>query len=734
MESRTNSLVESYAGLSDFMTSFATATDVKWPKFSLQDFAEHADSVLAITPTEALWTTPIVSGNTTQSWEIYSVQESTSFISPKIYNLENDNYTPVTGAGPFLPIWQVAPISEEDPTLTATVVNFDFRSFPGTEGTLTAVSEIEEATLSSVLNLEVILALFEEDEAEDGLARPYSLFVQPVYDSFEEDRALVALVQSVVSWELFFTDVVFQGSKGEDTIYCVLKNTCGQSYTWLTGTDGIEYQGEGDWHETQFESYRVTTELNPYSDSAAAEEAGVCLFSFDIYPSSSLRQSYQTNKPAIYTSVVGAIFFLVVLTFGVYDWIIQHRNKKLVFAAARSNAIVSALFPSNVRDRLFAEQEADDVKKKNKRFTAPKSGLQDFLLNDNGNPDIDEELIFKTKPIADLFPETTIMFADLVGFTAWSSVREPSQVFTLLETVYHAFDVIAKQRRIFKVETVGDCYVAVAGLPEPRKDHAVAMVKFAHECLKKITELTKRLEVALGPDTGDLTVRVGVHSGPVTAGVLRGERSRFQLFGDTMNTAARMESTGEKKKIQISQETADLLVASGKSHWIKPRAEIIEAKGKGKMQTYWVDIVKRSDSQSVISSNESSEDIDESQAAVAFAAAQFDENEIMGDGKVQRLMSDKTSRLIDWNTDVLSRLLKQIIATREATDTDVRETAPALLDGGSSQTCLEEVKEIITLPEFDAAVAKRRKDPDEMNLGDHVEQQLHDYVSNIAIM
>lgn len=78
---------------------------------------------------------------------------------------------------------------------------------------------------------------------------------------------------------------------------------------------------------------------------------------------------------------------------------------------------------------------------------------------------------------------TTVMFADLVGFTAWSSVREPAHVFTLLETIYSAFDKIAKRRRVFKVETVGDCYVAVAGLPEPRRDHAVVMARFSHECL-----------------------------------------------------------------------------------------------------------------------------------------------------------------------------------------------------------------------------------------------------------
>ena len=157
-----------------------------------------------------------------------------------------------------------------------------------------------------------------------------------------------------------------------------------------------------------------------------------------------------------------------------------------------------------------------------------------------------------------------VQFADIAGFTAWSSVREPYQVFTLLETLYAAFDAIAKKRRIFKVETIGDCYVAVSGLPEPRADHAVVMGKFASDILLTMRKLTKGLEISLGPDTGDLALRIGLHSGPVTAGVLRGERARFQLFGDTMNMAARMEQTGIKNKIQISQATADCLVAGGK--------------------------------------------------------------------------------------------------------------------------------------------------------------------------
>lgn len=88
-------------------------------------------------------------------------------------------------------------------------------------------------------------------------------------------------------------------------------------------------------------------------------------------------------------------------------------------------------------------------------------------------------------------------------------------------------------------ETIGDCYVAATGLPNPQEDHAVRMVKFATDCVQKLTELlATELVSRLGPDTGKLCMRFGLHSGQVTAGVLRGEKARFQVFGDTVNTAS----------------------------------------------------------------------------------------------------------------------------------------------------------------------------------------------------
>ena len=99
------------------------------------------------------------------------------------------------------------------------------------------------------------------------------------------------------------------------------------------------------------------------------------------------------------------------------------------------------------------------------------------------------------------------MFGDIAGFTAWSSTRDPQQVFCLLETIYGAFDEISNRRGVFKVETIGDSYVAACGLPDPRPNHALIMCKFARDCREKFDLLTKELEKDLGPDTSDLMMR-----------------------------------------------------------------------------------------------------------------------------------------------------------------------------------------------------------------------------------
>lgn len=311
----------------------------------------------------------------------------------------------------------------------------------------------------------------------------------------------------------------------------------------------------------------------------------------------------------------------------------------------------------------------------------PKHQLKNFLATTSSAFEISEEFSLN-KPIADLFPHTTVLFADIVGFTAWSSERAPEDVFVLLQTIYHSFDKIARRRGVFKVETIGDCYVAVTGLPDPQPDHAVRMTKFARECMTKMTEVTKKLEVSLGPDTGDLCLRLGLNSGPVTAGVLQGEKSRFQLFGDTVNTASRMESTGEMNRVHVSKSTADLLIEAGKSYWVKPRTDLVHAKGKGNVQTFWLVTRENFTPASTRSSDEL--DAELKRMAPSRSRSTFAKGEpIRG---VKRTTSDSVTkvdklsdmvtqgresndmreeRLVQWQLELFTRLLKKIVASRD---------------------------------------------------------------------
>jgi class 3 adenylate cyclase len=140
--------------------------------------------------------------------------------------------------------------------------------------------------------------------------------------------------------------------------------------------------------------------------------------------------------------------------------------------ATRSTAIVSSLFPSQVRDKLYPTKNSLNAE-------TTKGNLQSFLTDSKSAAGNDHERYKELvgSPIADLYPETTVFFADIAGFTSWSSTRQPSEVFHLLETLYGAFDEIADKHGVFKVETIGDSYVAVVGLLMPRncKHHAVVI-------------------------------------------------------------------------------------------------------------------------------------------------------------------------------------------------------------------------------------------------------------------
>jgi Adenylate and Guanylate cyclase catalytic domain len=236
---------------------------------------------------------------------------------------------------------------------------------------------------------------------------------------------------------------------------------------------------------------------------------GGCEYNLTVYASETFEEIYATNNPMIFSFVAVSIFVFTSLIFLIYDWWVEQRQRKVLLTAVQSSAIVSSLFPSNVRDRLFpTENVLSNKKKQGGSYQPIKNRLKSYMENDSTESVDRRKSSIVSSPIADLFTEATVLFADISGFTAWSSMREPTQVFTLLESVYCAFDNIADRRGVFKVETIGDSYVAVTGVPDPRKDHALVMTKFACDCRTSLAKVTEGLETSLGPDTGDLKVSI----------------------------------------------------------------------------------------------------------------------------------------------------------------------------------------------------------------------------------
>ena len=555
---------------------------------------------------------------------------------------------------------------------------------------------------------EVIHSLLPGQSADD---HPHACVTYPVYEEVgKQDSKIVGMVQGCLSWDAPLRDLLPAEIEG---LHVVLRNTCNQTNTYLIEGPEAYFIGVGDLHDPKYDDTRIDADFSElYTNPNVVNTPGHCIYSMTVYPTQDFEDTYVSRTPEIFAGIMAGTFFLMIVVFLLYDIMVQVRNRKLVENAAQSNAFVSSMFPSNIRDRLLPggeeREDAANGGKKSKGYLlgrTSKGQIKSFL---DGGKDA-----AGTKPIADLFLETTIMFADISGFTAWSSVREPSQVFVLLETIFSELDRLAKKRNVFKVETVGDCYVAVAGLPEPTKDHALIMARFACDTVKAVKHLVKKLELSLGPDTGDLGVRVGLHSGTVTAGVLRGDRARFQLFGDTVNTTARIEATGVPNRIHMSKETANLLREGGKEHWVQERQDLVLAKGKGTLQTYWLE-----------SEDTAAKNDPEDKDMWGFA----------------EMADNKEDRLINWQVEIFTQLLKQVVARRDATAAASSKhgpsssLAPSHWTQDPNKTCLDEVKEIITLPEFDAHAVKLQEDPEQVDLGQTVIGQLRAYISTIASM
>lgn len=296
---------------------------------------------------------------------------------------------------------------------------------------------------------------------------PRSILVEPIFsEAGNTESTVVGHLVAFIPWSALFEGILAERSTV--TIDAVFEQTCGEEFTYSIGLGSAEFKGYTDGHDEVYDEFEQSIKLSALEGNSATS-FGVpdeCESILRMFPSEGYKQGYFSKTASNLMIATLVVFALVIVLFNVYDGLVRRRQKKVYSVATKSNAIVSSLFPAQIRDKLIADE--DESRRRGKRS----SDAASFDFGAFGSSSdaatwtnemqkgtlgmVDEN----SPPIADLFPSATVAFMDISGFTAWSSQREPSQVFILLETIYRAFDRIAKRRRVFKVETIGDCYVA----------------------------------------------------------------------------------------------------------------------------------------------------------------------------------------------------------------------------------------------------------------------------------
>jgi class 3 adenylate cyclase len=246
-----------------------------------------------------------------------------------------------------------------------------------------------------------------------------------------------------------------------------------------------------------------------------------------------------------------------------------------VLVEVQSGTRTYALLPVDVPEFGFINVYGTDVTAVKERERLARENER-LLLNILPSP-IAERLREGEPLIADRFDDVTLMFADIVEFTRLSASMSPHELVSVLNEVFTVFDSLVDRYGLEKVKTIGDAYMVVGGLPERSDDHPERVTAMALD----LAESVGRIEAAtrLG-----ITFRIGIHSGPVVAGVIGTRKFIYDVWGDTVNMASRMESLGVPGRVQVTHATADRL---GASFEVEARG-LIEVKGKGPTPTYFV--------------------------------------------------------------------------------------------------------------------------------------------------
>ena len=459
------------------LSSNAKQSGATWPMATLPDFEKFGQQSRDLSGALLLAFTPRVRGEANRTaWEQYSVNNQgwirdglvdlgyeadvpTRNITDFIYRKTTRSFLPEVEFPTYSPVWQLSPAPRD-----TSVVNFNLFNHPTFKRLVEFSDFTREAAISEVLDTFLVFGTSAPQKGDD----PQSIAVLPVFQEPQDKTSeIVGHVVAVIPWGQFFEGIL---QEGHDGVHVVLEESCGNAFTYILNGGNATFLGIGDLHDPAYTSEGQSTEFVAYDGdlSGLNPEDGNdhCEYTISVYPTHTYESDYESTDPWLFALIVVCVFIFTSMVFVIYDCTVTRRQQKVNQVALQSTAIVSSLFPAHVRDTLMRQQE-EPAKKKLSGFqgkgnvsqAAAKAGVGgdgEFGLMD-GSQSADDTIASgdRSKPIADLFPSATVLFMDIAGFTAWSSQREPAQVFMLLETIYRSFDKLAKQRKVFKVETIG---------------------------------------------------------------------------------------------------------------------------------------------------------------------------------------------------------------------------------------------------------------------------------------
>lgn len=418
--------------LSTRLTAFAIDTNKTWPFVTVSNSAELLEPYRLIAGAASVQVMPIVEPRLRDDWEQYAMknqgwinqdllksegqvttQQETNAISKYIKDYIGVDTTP----GRWVVWWQYAPVLPD-----TYFINFNRLAWDGFDREMESV-ERKQAVLSETWTFEASLntqstraATFMDELLSAGGSgsyepgEPIGYIHYPIFDKFEEStKKTVAVLTATVYWRSFFEDILPETVSGID---CVVSNSLGQVFTYRVQGREATFMGMEDAHDRNYDHLEITAKYGDLvNDQDKDVYTGVNLdnsyvsYSIRAYPTKELEKQYVTERPYLYAATLFFVFLFTIALFTLYDCIVEKRQKIVLSTAIKTTAVVESLFPKTIRDRLMEE-----------------AGMKDDPENaDNTNHGPAD------KPIADFFPETTIMFADLVGFTACKllSVTEP---------------------------------------------------------------------------------------------------------------------------------------------------------------------------------------------------------------------------------------------------------------------------------------------------------------------